>query len=265
MSTSSSAVKITAKTSLKGNWISAIASCCILIFSYMIISNSVSILSLVTGDLIAELVLLCFYILILAPLALGLIRFFWRLLFDACDKPTALFYYFSDKHNYKRAIGLIFSLTFKVILWGFFLKIPVFITEILANDSIYEFFKMPIPIWTANLLGIKVFLDVITSVLIGFIMLKYYLAPMLFVADDNIEPAEALLMSLTVSKKTTIDFIYLLASFMGWFLLSLTIVPTIFIFPYFITSYLVHSRFAVAEYNKLIKQINENLYQSYSV
>jgi len=265
LTTSSTAVKITAKTSLKGKWIPAIAVCCIFIFSFMIISNSISILSLVTGGLIAELVLLSIYILILGPLALGVIRFFWRMLFDACDKPLSLFYYFSHKHIYKRSLGLILTLAFKMILWSFFLKIPVFVTEFLANEGIYEFFEMPIPIWTANLGGIKIFLEVITSVLIGFIMLKYYLAPMLFVADDNIEPAEALLMSKTISKKTTIDFIYFLASFLGWFLLSLTMVPIIFIFPYFVTSYLVHSRFAVAEYNKLIKQINENLYHSYSV
>lgn len=262
---SSKAVKITAKTSLKGKWISAIASCCILIFSFMIASNSVSVLSIVTGEFIAELLLLLLFVFLICPLILGLIRYFWRILFDVQDNPLSVFYYFSNKLIYKRTLGLILFLVFKFIIWGLFLKIPLYITELISNDNVYEFFKMPIPIWTANLSGVKGFLDVISTVLVGFIMLKYYLAPMLFVADDNIEPAEAMHMSLTISKKTTIDYIYLIFSFIGWILLSFTVIPLIFTLPYFITSYLVHSRFAVADYNKLIKQINDNLYQTYSI
>ena len=83
------------------------------------------------------------------------------------------------------------------------------------------------------------------------------MAPLFFVADDNIDANEAMHMSTVISRKTSIDFVYLCFSFIGWLLLSILIVPLIFTLPYMLTSYAVHIRFAVAEYNRHIEQINK--------
>jgi uncharacterized membrane protein YccF (DUF307 family) len=67
---------------------------------------------------------------------------------------------------------------------------------------------------------------------------------------------EAIHKSTLLSRATSIDFLGLLLSFFGWILLSVTVIPLIFTLPYFLTSYMVHSRFAVANYNKVVSKMS---------
>lgn len=264
MTSSNKIVKITARTALGGNWIFSIFAFCIVLFTYLIISNSVSVLDYIFGKYLSEIAIVIGTLFILLPLTLGLLRYFWRLLFGSRDNPISVFYYFSDKLLYKKSMTLIFSLFIKFLLWYIILNIPLLITKFMAGNFIYDMVDIPIPVWTANLTNVGKFLKIISSVLIFFIMMRYYLSPMLFIADDNIESAEAIHMSTVISKKTSVDYIYLILSFFGWFLLSILIIPVIFVLPYFITSYLVHSRFAVADYNLHIKNSAEASYPSYT-
>ena len=71
-------------------------------------------------------------------------------------------------------------------------------------------------------------------------------------------------MSTVISKKSGIDFVYLLFSFLGWMFLSLLVIPLIFTLPYMITSYAVHVRFAVAEYNRYIEEREKKNYNIFS-
>lgn len=265
MSNGSSAVKITAKTALKNNWVSSIVSLCIVIFSVFIFSNCCAIIETVAGGYISFAVMLLFLIFIILPLFLGLLRFFWRMLFSAKDKPISVFYFFSNNVNYKRALQLILLYTLKFAIWGAILYIPVLIVKLMSQDFIYNFVNMPIPVWTANLTTVISFLKIFSFVLIWFIMIRFYLAPVLFVSNDEIEPAETMHMSIIISKKSATDFIYLMFSFLGWILLSVFVVPIIFTVPYIITAYLVHSRFAIAEYNKHIKLSADNSFPSFTV
>ena len=89
-------------------------------------------------------------------------------------------------------------------------------------------------------------------------MLKYYLAPFLIVADENMEVGEAIHMSSTVSKNVMLDIIYLFLSFLGWIALSVLIIPLVFTMPYMLTSLSFHVRFAIAEYNKRVEKINQS-------
>jgi len=137
---------------------------------------------------------------------------------------------------------------------GFVLYLPAIAVWLISQSFLYEILGMPIPIWSANLNYVLTFFTTTASAILIFIMIKFYLAPMLFVADDNIDFAEAIHMSKTISKKTSLDFIFLGFSFIGWILLCFLYIPIVFILPYIVTSYLVHSRFAVAEYNKHISE-----------
>ena len=89
-------------------------------------------------------------------------------------------------------------------------------------------------------------------------MLRFYIAPILFVADENMDVSETLHMSTVISRKSSLDFIYLISSFIGWILISVLVIPLIFTLPYILTSYAVHVRFAIAEYNKHIGNLNNN-------
>lgn len=265
MSASSRAVKLTAKTALKSNWVSAIIISTAAVLSYFICNLIASVLSIVFGNIAATVIFFVMLFFLFLPIGLGLLRFFWRMLFSANDTPLELFYYFSGKKLYLKSLKLFGVILLRAFCVGIVLFLPAIAVWLISQSFLYDILSMPIPIWSANLNYVFSLLCTTAMVVLIFIMLKFYLAPMLFVADESIDIAEAVHMSKTISKKTSLDFIFLAFSFAGWILLCFLYIPTVFIIPYIITAYLVHSRFAVAEYNKHIEENVKAQFPSYSV
>ena len=260
----SSVIKKASKATLKGRWGVSIFVVSILLIVYFLCSYSAAIFSFFSGDVLANIFLFFLEIFIVYPTFLGALRYFWRMLHDNEDNPIAVFYFFSSKKLYFRSLSLIFNLAFKALLYGLLLNIPVFIVTALSHSVLYEMIGLSMPFWTANLTGVTFILKLISGIALIFVMLKFYLAPMLFVADENMESAEAVHMSSIISKKSSIDFIYLGFSFFGWILLSFLVLPIIFTLPYIAFSYLIHSRFVVSEYNEHITQANCKTYPSFT-
>ena len=94
-------------------------------------------------------------------------------------------------------------------------------------------------------------------------MARYYIAPFLLIADEDMDAAEAIHMSDVISKSTMLDFIYLFFSLLGWIILSVLVIPIMFTLPYIITSVSVHTRFAIAEYNKRVDKQNSDTFPTY--
>lgn len=264
MTAGSHVVKLTAKTALKNNWLKCIFASLTPIFCFFVLVNSASYVSYISNDAAAYVLLAVMLIFILMPLLLGTVRFFWRMIFGAEDRQAALFYYFSDRQKYKRAVHMAAALVLRGIGFGIILFFPALILDIFSGVKFYDLINMPIPIWTGNLYYISAFLKAAAAVLLFFIMSKYYLAPFLIVADENMEVAEAIHMSGTVAKNTILDYISLIFSFFGWILISFFIFPLVFTMPYFMTSLCVHVRFAVADYNKRLEKSTENSFPTFA-
>ncbi len=265
MSASSRVIKLTTKTALKKHWVSAIITSTIAVLIYFICKLISSVLSIVIGNVSAMVIFYSSLFFLILPIGLGLLRYFWRILFSVCDNPMSIFYYFSKKELYFKAIKLEFLILIRALGFAAILYLPAIAVWIVSNNFIYDALDLPIPMWSANLNYVLSLLRTTASAVLFFAMVKFYLAPMLFVADDDIDVDEALLMSKVISKKTALDFIFLAFSFIGWILLSFLYVPTIFILPYILTAYLVHSRFSVAEYNKHIQQNTKSEFPSFMV
>ncbi len=257
MTASSSVVKLTAKTALKNHWLKTSVACILVLFAYFIVSVTSGFVSFVLNDYAAYVFLGLCAIFLLFPLILGLIKFFWRFIFGADDSPVSVFSYFSGKAEYKRALRLTVSLALRAAGFGLLLFFPAILVDLFSGVKVYDFLNIPIPLWTSNFGYLSVFLKTLASVALFFIMLKYYLAPFLIVADENMEVGEAIHMSSTVSKNVMLDIIYLFLSFLGWIALSVLIVPLVFTMPYMLTSLSFHVRFAIAEYNKRVEKINQ--------
>lgn len=257
MSTGINAVKVTAKTVLKGNWLRVIAVCLIIVFTDLIGTYTISLLSMVLGEIISKILVASFNIFLVLPLILGGIRYVWRMLFDADDSPLYIFYWFSSRELYKSAIHFIIMIILRVAGWLAILNIPTLLMYILSKTYVFDMFNLSMPLWAANLEYAMKFVQNASVIVTFVIMLKYYISPILFVADDGIDAAEALHMSKVISRKTGIDFIYLIFSFLAWIFLSTLVLPLIFTLPYMLTSYAVHVRFAVAEYNLHIENIQK--------
>lgn len=263
MTVASSTIKTTAKDILKKNGMKSVIVCSALLFCYLINYNIISCLSLVTGDIVANVLFIVALLFLFAPVLLGALRYFWRMICGVSDNPTALFYYFTSKKLYKKSMQLILNLAVKTALFALVLLIPYFIVSAISSAEFFEAIDVAIPLWTANLANMTVFLKTIAIVATISLMLKFYLAPMLLVADENMEVTEAIHMSAVISRNTMLDFISLIFTMLGWILLSLLFIPLLYTLPLFITVYLTHCSFAVADYNNHIKQMNEKNFPNF--
>ena len=265
MAISSRVVKITAKTSLKNNYLSCLFSGLILIFTIFAGVYIAGNIGFMGYDWITIPLSALFTFFIVLPLAFGVLRFFWRNMFSVNDYPISVFYYFSDSKLYKRCIKLSFLLLLKAIIPSLILAIPVVALWLVTKGIVFEWMNISIPLWTANLTYIYIFVKNLAIIILLIYMFKFYLAPLFIISDENMDVDEAIHMSTVISKKSSLDFSYLLFSFCGWILLSLLVLPLIFTLPYFFSAYTVHFRFVVAEYNKHAKNsINNNDFPSFT-
>lgn len=255
MSATSTVVKKTALAALKDNWVEAIFIGAILLFSYLALYIATSLLSFVLPDAAVYILMIILIVTVVLPLGLGALRSFWFIMWDKKGVIGETFYYFSSKHTYFKALKLFWWLCFRALCIGVVLLIPSVITDILSSAKIYELFSFSAPSWTSNLWVVSIFLKTAAGIGVLAIMVKYYLAPFLIIADENMDVSEAIHKSTLLSKATGIDFIVFVLSFLGWMLLSLFVFPLLATLPYFLVSYMVHSRFSVANYNKVVKQL----------
>lgn len=263
MTVASSTIKKAAKNALNNSFIKSIVVCSALLFCYLINYSISSCINLIGGDLFSSIFFIIISLFMFAPVFFGCLRFFWRLLCGVSDNPIIIFNYFTSKENYIKALKLTFNFALKAFVYFIILSIPYFIVSLISNIKTYELLNITIPLWTANLSNIAVFLRSIATVGTIFLMLKYYLAPMLIIADENMDVTEAMHMSVVISKNTMLDFIYLAFSMLGWILLSLLYIPLFFTIPLFITVYLTHCTFAVSEYNEHIKKLNQENFPTF--
>ncbi len=265
MSIGSNAVKATARTALKGKWLNALICGSVLIFCVIINSYLSSLISVFAGAVFSEIFYVLLTVFVFFPLFLGVLKFFWRMIFGCDDKPVLIFYYYSDKTLYLKAIKFVFALFIKLLPFAIIVFLPAFFVWLLSQSYFFEFFDLAIPLWTRNLQYAIIFTRTLSTVILIFYALRYYVSPLLFVVDEEIDVWEALHMSSVISKRSTLDFIYLFFSFAGWILLSLFALPLVFTVPYMITAYVVHIRFSITEYNNHIEKFIQNKYPSFTV
>lgn len=260
----SQVVKLTAKTALKNNWLKIITASAAVLFEFILLSLLSAFVGFIANDIAADVFFLLLAVLLLCPMIFGLIRFVWRFIYGADDSPITVFWYFTSKKLYLRGLHMTAAIVLRAVVFGFILFLPANVVKLFSGTYVYDLLDMPTPLWVSNLEPVIIFLKVTAGVILFFIMLRYYLAPFLAAADEDMEISEAVHMSSVLARHTTLDFIYLAFSFLGWIALSLFMFPLVFTLPYFVTAYCVHARFAVAEYNKHIEISNAGAYPSYS-
>ena len=259
MNLSTVAVKKTAKTALKGNYSGSVVACTLYIFAFIVCEICYEMVYSVLGAVFSFAFLLLITMFLIIPLTLGLIYFTVRFIFGAEAEPILIFKYFSSRKDFKRALIFAFSVLGNALFYGFLLLIPSFTVDIIADGRIFKLFGAQIPLWTSGLSGISAFLKILAFISLIAVMMKFYLAPFLFVANEDMAPIQTLHISKVISSVTKKDFIWLMLSFSGYILACLFVIPNIFIFPYFSASYCVHCRFCLAYYNNAVDKINKEI------
>lgn len=262
---SSNIIKSTAITHLKGNWTRACFSALILVFSILVVLYSSSFLNVIGGNFLVLFFKYSAYVTVILPLFLGLFRFFWRMISNCEDNPISVFYYFSDLKLYLKTLKFALRLFIKFLPVIIIVLIPNLIIYLFSTEIIFNLFDLPIPLWSRNLELPILFFQAFAKVILAFYGLKFYISPFIFVANSDIEVEEIIYASSVISKKTSLDFIFLFLSFIGWIIISFFAIPVIFTLPYMITAYVVHTNIVVNEYNNHLKEINSNDYPTFSV
>ncbi len=248
-------VKQTARTLLRGKWLISVAASVLGLAGYMIMSVMQSFLAMFNTEItgrVASLFGFVFYIFVLSPLFLGLLRFFWRLINFAEDGLGSVFYFFSNIGRYMRAIKLTLVVGWRIVTAVIICLLPYFAIGLVTGSGIYQFFGWEIPLWVPNLILIESFLKVVGIISAVIYASRYYLVPVIAVMDEERLLLEAVHISCLVSKRSGIAFLSLALSFILWLVLSFFVVPAIYTIPFILTSYLVHCRFVMVNYNLVL-------------
>jgi len=258
MTVSNSAIKATAKKIIKPSYVKNVVVSIVLIMLWFFCYNLSAVLSLIMGNLAFYIAIAILSIFLFLPVCIGLLRYFWRLYCGQNDNVIEIFYYLKSKESYLKVTGFSLAFVLRAVLCFVIFSIPVYVLKLITGTWLYSVLNVSIPIWTTNLSNIIVFLRIISITATLIYTLKFYLAPMLFIADENNDIGEALHLSAVICRRTFLDYVFLIFSFFGYFLLSLLTVPLIFILPYIIVSYLIHCSIAVEDFNDEIAKINQD-------
>lgn len=253
MQATNAAVKQTAKTALREGgwqsvWVTAIA-----LFAAFVGFCSADFASMAFGAVGFWVAIVAVALFLLFPLFLGVLRWFWRLLMGTVDDLPGLFHYFTAVDRYKRALSVGTGLAVRGGVAGIVTLLPSALLTLFSQKTVYSFLHLPMPSWSSALWLGSQYLRVAGLVLLAFYLLRYYLAPFLAVADEDMAVEEAFYRSRIIAARTTFDFLSLVVSLLLWLLLSLLVFPLLLTLPYGLACYLVHARFAVAEYNGVVK------------
>lgn len=257
-------VKKVARDALKQDLLKSVVVCCVALFAFFIVLLTSSLISIFAGRTGYFISMGLMTVLLLAPLFLGVLYYFKRLVFGQKDSALIMFKYFSSAKEYRRSLVLTAILTMRFVFVATILYMPCIIVYTLSSERLYEVLNISMPLWTSSLWALNSFLSVLSAFGTAFVMLKYYLAPFIFIGNDDIDPAEAVNMSTIIAKRSGADFFGLALSFIPWILLSIFVAPLIFTLPYFTASYCVHCRFAITIYNRDVDNFNASATPSFS-
>lgn len=262
----SAVVKNSARAALRGRWPEAIAVSCTGLFSLLIMFFLCSVVPVYTDKNLAYATAgftFVFSVLVISPLFLGIVRYFWRLTDGAGDDISAAFYYFGAKKRYFRALKLTFVVGWRVVAACAVCMLPYLVANTLSGTWFYQLLDQEIPLWAANLVLIESFLYIVGVICAILYISRYYLVAVIAAMDEELLLLEAVHISCMVSRRSGSAFISLLVSLLGWMLLTVFMLPALYTLPLMLACYVIHCRYAMANYNLILEYYENNMSGSY--
>ncbi len=254
-------IKVNALSALKGNWATAVAAIMIwVLFNVILLVTGTLICSFIESTVITTAVIIVLSAIALfvgSPLLFGVLKFIWHLSDRECTDIGDVFFYFGSRKMYFRALNITLQIISRFLIMGSVMIVPSLVIEYISNGGFNEVFGA-VPLWLTNFWIISVFLRSLGVLLTVIFTAKYYLAPFVFIINDEIEPLEAMHLSCKAAKLSIWNFVGLIFTLLGWFVTSLLGVPLFFTVPYILMCYIIHSRFAVYYYNEWVKNVPDS-------
>ena len=181
-----------------------------------------------------------FTVFITMPCLFGVLRWFWLLTDERSATLGEIFHYFSSPKLFGRAVALALTLFIKIAILAVICLMPYLLWSIAFDPSLYDHFKISMPIWMSGLFTVTEFLRLMG--LLSFAVLA--LRNLIFYVPLFAEPESDIRSNVKISRKLMhgrfFRFLGFLLSFFGWFLLSSFVLPLIFTLPFFFASLCVY-------------------------
>lgn len=254
-------IKLTARTGLRGHWPEAMAVTVILSLSILFAEMFRATVASVFGTMLSTsdgrftvpgLVVMLFVAVIViffsVPLCLGVVRWFWNLSGSKVRPIREIFYYYSEWHLFTKSVFTAARLLVKVLWAALLCYLPAWLVWALTQNSVYELIGIK-PLTDAAVLWPLLYLFCILSTLVLLkIILRYLLAPILVILDEDLDPGDAVNISKTIAKTHKNAYVYIFLSFLGWIAFSAFGVTLLYTLPFLFMSYAVFARFAISNH-----------------
>ncbi len=172
------------------------------------------------------------YFLVLAPLSLGIMRWFFMLGDGKVEPTVSIFEYFLSATQFWRVLWLQVCLFVRRLLWSaLFLSGP---TALIYLAGLWQK-KGDTDLESVLSLGLMLVGFLLLAFLGAFLMIwlmRYYLAEYALVNDGNLAAREAISQSISLSRGRLTQLLVLELSLLGWRILDFLILPRLFTLPY---------------------------------
>ena len=172
------------------------------------------------------------YFLVLAPLSMGLLRWFF-LLGDGKAEPTvAIFEYFHAATLFWRVLWLQICLFFRRLLWSAaFLAVPAAMLYFAGlwqqrGDTDLE------SVLSLGLMLAGLLLLMLMGCFLLIWLMRYYLAEYVLITSPDLTARDAIRQSVQLCRGRLTELLMLELSLLGWRLLDFLILPRLFTLPY---------------------------------
>ena len=264
-------MKTEARLSLKDKWPKAIglgalvisAFCLIYVFFSMLYIMFSHTLGNVWGIILSLIPAFFIWQFFGVPLLYGVLRWFWFTITGEDVPVNEAFFYFSRTKEYIRSISLGFRIFCRIVAILFVCFFPSGIISVLCRPTVYDMLNFTMPFFVSSLWSLGNVLTLFGTILSTILLLRYFAAPILMINDNNISPQEALHLSSIISKQVNGKTFAFLLSFFGWAILSLLVIPLIYILPFFMASYAIYCKHLIENYNRLAELQNKTYYPNY--
>ena len=207
-----------------------------------------ALLSYNPAELIITGVALLLYLLILAPLFLGITRWFYLLIQEEKATFTELFHFFESLRRYCKAVWYTVQITMRTLAWGIvFMILPAGVMS--ASIRFLRLEALSRQARSAASVGVILAfgLLLLASLLYAIYINKYALTPYLLCESDHVSVRQAFRTSIRYTKGYRGIKLLFTLSFIGWYLLSpfTLFLILLFVIPYHSAGAAVFARYLV--------------------
>lgn len=259
-------IKSTVKTTLKGKWSEAVfASLQLLAVVFVIIMLDTFVLSVFNGYLISQsassigkmvffLLLVVSSLLLLAPVFLGAVRWFWAFIIDKPRKISEIFYYYSSIKLLLKSVMLFIHTSAKVIVTAIFSFLPAACIYVIGKGEVLTRFGVESGDKTISALPLIAVFFIVGVLVFLKVSLRYSLSFVITVVNEKISPYEALILSRKITAKCRFSMVILFFEYLLWIAVSIFGITLLYTLPLLACSYVVTARILITNYcidNKL--------------